>query len=281
MTQTLAPPTRRAPVVRSAPTAPRRRRLRPGKAIPYGRAAGPLLVIAVWSVASASGWLDPRLLSAPWTVVETGAELVANGKLPDSVLTSLRRAGLGFLLGAVVGTALAVAAGLSRVGEALIDGTVQVKRAIPSLGLIPLLILWLGIGEGFKVIVIAIGVAVTLYIQTHASLTGIDQRYVELAEVVGLSRGRFVRKVVFPGALPGFFVGLRLGVTGSWLFLIVLEQINATSGIGYLMFQAQNYGQSDVIVVGLVVYGLFGFVSDALLRLVERRVLSWRRTLGG
>ncbi|NUT95488.1 MAG: ABC transporter permease [Saccharothrix sp.] len=280
MTQTLAAPTRRGTVV-LPPTAPKRRRLGPGKPLPYGRAAGPLLVILVWGVASAAGWLDPRVLSAPWTVVETGVELVANGKLPDSVLASVRRAGLGFLLGAVVGTALAVAAGLSRVGESLIDGTVQVKRAIPSLGLIPLLILWLGIGEGFKIIVIAIGVAITLYIQTHASLTGIDQRYVELAEVVGLSRGQFVRKVVFPGALPGFFVGLRLGVTGSWLFLIVLEQINATSGIGYLMFQAQNYGQSDVIVVGLVVYGLFGFTSDALLRLAERRVLSWRRTLTG
>ncbi|MBB5959389.1 sulfonate transport system permease protein [Saccharothrix tamanrassetensis] len=282
MTHTLAPPARSTlgtPVV--ATTAARKRRLGPGRPIPYGRALGPLLVIAVWSTASATGWLDPRILSAPWTVVATGVELVDNGKLPDSVLTSLRRAGLGFLFGGVIGTALAIAAGLSRVGESLIDGTVQVKRAIPSLGLIPLLILWLGIGEGFKVVVIAIGVAVTIYIQTHASLTGIDNRYVELAEVVGLNRWQFVRKVVFPGALPGFFVGLRLGVTGSWLFLIVLEQINATSGIGYLMFQAQNYGQSDVIVVGLVVYGLFGFVSDALLRLAERRVLAWRRTMGG
>jgi sulfonate transport system permease protein len=115
MTQTLAAPTRRAPAVALAPTAPKRRRLGPGKPLPYGRAAGPLLVILVWSVASAAGWLDPRVLSAPWTVVETGIELVANGKLPDSVLASVRRAGLGFLLGAVVGTSLAIAAGLSRV----------------------------------------------------------------------------------------------------------------------------------------------------------------------
>jgi sulfonate transport system permease protein len=170
---------------------------------------------------------------------------------------------------------------MSRIGEALIDGSVQVKRAIPTLGLIPLLILWLGIGEAFKIVIIALGVAITLYIQTYSSLTGIDSRYVELAEVVGLNRRQFVRKVVFPGALPGFFVGLRLGVTGSWLALVVLEQINATSGIGYLMFQAQNYGQTEVILVGLVVYGLFGFASDALLRVVERRVLSWRRTLAG
>jgi sulfonate transport system permease protein len=99
--------------------------------------------------------------------------------------------------------------------------------------------------------------------------------------VQGLSRFRFIREIVVPGALPGFFVGLRLGVTGSWLGLVVLEQINATNGLGYLMFQAQNYGQSDVILVGLVVYGIFGLVSDSALRFIERKVLSWRRTLSG
>jgi sulfonate transport system permease protein len=264
-----------------APTRTRKRRLGLGKPIPYGRLLGPLLLIGLWSAASASGLLDPRVLSAPWTVVETGARLIEDGTLPDGIATSLRRAAIGFLFGGLVGTSLAVAAGLSRIGEALIDGSVQVKRAIPTLGLIPLLILWLGIGEAFKIVIIALGVAITLYIQTYSSLTGIDSRYVELAEVVGLNRWQFVRKVVFPGALPGFFVGLRLGVTGSWLALVVLEQINATSGIGYLMFQAQNYGQTEVILVGLVVYGLFGFASDALLRVVERKVLSWRRTLAG
>ncbi|MEU3643363.1 ABC transporter permease [Lentzea sp. NPDC034063] len=270
------------PAAISTPTtAPKRKRLGLGKPIPYGRVLGPALVIAVWSIASATGALDPRILSEPWTIVQTGIELTENGKLPESILTSLQRAALGFFFGATAGTVLAVLSGLSRVGEALIDGTVQVKRAIPSLGLIPLLILWLGIGEEFKIVVIAVTIATIMYLQTYAALTGIDSRYVELAEAVGLSRTQYVRKVVFPGALPGFFLGLRLAVTASWLSLVVLEQINATSGIGYLMFQAQNYGQTDVIVVGLVVYGLFGFVSDALLRIIERRALAWRRTLSG
>ncbi|MGW6931455.1 ABC transporter permease [Lentzea sp. NPDC054927] len=276
MTQVLERP------VAATPTTPlRRKRLGLGKPIPYGRTLGPALVIAIWSVASATGVLDPRILSAPWTIVRTGIELTGTGKLPESILTSLQRAALGFLFGATTGTVLAIASGLSRTGEALIDGTVQVKRAIPSLGLIPLLILWLGIGEEFKIVVIAVTVATIMYLQTYAALTGIDSRYVELAEAVGLKRTQYVRKVVFPGALPGFFLGLRLAVTASWLSLVVLEQINATSGIGYLMFQAQNYGQTDVIVVGLVVYGLFGFVSDALLRIIERRALAWRRTLSG
>jgi sulfonate transport system permease protein len=113
-----------------------------------------------------------------------------------------------------------------------------------------------------------------------SALSGIDNRYVELARVVGLTRGQFIRQVVFPGALPGFFVGLRLAVTGSWLALVVLEQINATSGLGYMMYQAQNYGQTDLIIVGLLIYGVFGFASDSIVRIIERSALSWRRGLG-
>jgi sulfonate transport system permease protein len=261
------------------PPARRRRRLGVGRALPYGRVLGPLVVVALWAAAAGAGALDPRILPAPWTVVQTAGRLLDSGTLQDSLAVSLRRAGLGFGLGAVVGVALALVAGLNRVGEAVVDGWMQVQRSVPTLGLIPLMILWLGIGEEFKVVIIAVVVAVILYIQTYAGLTSIDSRYVELAETVGLSRARFITAVVLPGALPQVFVGLRLAVTGSWLSLVVLEQINATSGIGYLMFQAQNYAQTDVIVVGLIVYGVFGFVSDALLRIAERRVLSWRRTL--
>jgi sulfonate transport system permease protein len=262
-----------------ATTRPRPRRLGPGRPIPYGRLLGPLLVVAVWLGASAANLLDPRILPPPWTVAATAARLTGNGTLPASLAISLQRAGLGFTLGALAGIALALAAGLSRLGESLVDGWMQVQRSVPTLGLIPLMILWLGIGESFKVVIIATVVAITLYIQTYAGLSSIDARYVELAQTVGLGRAAFIRKVVLPGALPAVFVGLRLAVTASWLSLVVLEQINATSGIGYLMFQAQNYAQTDVIVLGLIVYGLFGFASDAALRLIEKRALSWRRTL--
>ncbi|MFI8187489.1 ABC transporter permease [Streptomyces sp. NPDC085946] len=273
--------------VSEAPAAPapegrrvrRRRSLAPGRRLPAARFLGPVLLLALWAAASAAGALDPAAIPAPWTVVGTGAHLWTDGTLPDDVLTSLQRAASGFVLGLTGGIALALAAGLSRTGEALIDGTVNLNRAIPTLGLIPLFILWLGIGETFKIAIIAIVVYIPIYLNTHAALAGIDHRYVELAEVQGLSRPAFIRQIVVPGALPGFFVGLRLGVTGSWLGLVVLEQINATSGLGYMMFQAQNYGQTDVILVGLVVYGVFGLVSDSTVRFIERRVLSWRRTL--
>ncbi|MFJ3665169.1 ABC transporter permease [Streptomyces sp. NPDC090106] len=270
-----------APAVTEAPPVARRRRrtLAPGRRLPATRLIGPALFLALWAAASAAGRLDPAAIPAPWTVVATGVRLWNEGTLSEDVLTSLQRAASGFAIGLTAGVVLALAAGLSRVGEALIDGTVNLNRAIPTLGLIPLFILWLGIGETFKIAIIAIVVYIPIYLNTHAALSGIDSRFVELAEVQGLNRLQFVRQIVIPGALPGFFVGLRLGVTGSWLGLVVLEQINATSGLGYMMFQATNYGQSDVILVGLVVYGIFGLVSDSAVRLIERRVLSWRRTL--
>ncbi|MFJ5939365.1 ABC transporter permease [Streptomyces cinereoruber] len=292
-TGTLVRPEEAAPAARKAAAPPpdasapprsgarRRRRLGPGRAVPFGRLLGPVLLVAVWWAASAAGYLDPRILSGPGAVVSTAVELISDGRLQGNVLVSLRRAGSGLLLGVGAGVLLAVTAGLSRTGEYLVDGPLQIKRAIPSLAMLPLLILWLGIGEQMKVTVIALGVAVIVYINTYASLTSIDSRHVELAEVLELSRWTFLRKVVLPGSLPGFFVGLRLGVTSSWLGLIVVEQVNATSGIGYMMFQAQQYAQSDVIIVGLVAYGTFGFASDALVRAVERRALSWRRTLAG
>ncbi|MFJ9018683.1 ABC transporter permease [Streptomyces sp. NPDC102259] len=257
----------------------RRRGLTPGKPWPASRLVGPLLLIVLWAAASAAGKLDTGAIPAPWTVLRTGVNLWTDGTLTTDVLTSLERAAYGFAIGLTAGVVLALASGLTRSGEALIDGTVQLNRAIPTLGLIPLFILWLGIGETFKIAIIAIVVYIPIYLNTHAALSGIDHRFVELAEVQGLSKVQFIRQIVIPGALPGFFVGLRLGVTGSWLGLVVLEQINATSGLGYMMFQAQNYGQSDVILVGLLIYGVFGLLSDTVVRLIERRVLSWRRTL--
>jgi sulfonate transport system permease protein len=220
-------------------------------------------------------------MSEPWTVVSTARDLIESGRLQDSLVTSAVRAGLGLVLGVVAGTALAVVSGLSRTGESVVDGPVQIKRSIPSLALIPLLILWFGIGEEMKVITIALGVAVPMYIHTHNGLRTIEGKYAELAETIGISRIEFVRTVVLPGALPGWLLGLRFAVTAALLSLVVVEQVNSTSGIGHMITLASNYGQTDVIVVGLVVYAVLGLVADGAVRIVERKALSWRRTLEG
>jgi sulfonate transport system permease protein len=270
---------RAAPDARTADVRPRRRRLGPGRAIPFGWLVGPVVLVGLWCLGSATGMLDERTLSAPWTVVETGKQLIEDGKLQENILTSLHRAALGLFFGTVAGVVVAVLSGLSRVGEALIDGPVQIKRSIPTLALIPLLILWFGIGEQMKVITIALGVFIPVYIHTHNGLRTIDARYVELAETSDVSRGGFLRHVVLPGAMPGFLLGMRFAVTGALLALVVVEQFNATSGIGYMITLAKTYGQTDVIVVGLVVYGALGLLADGAVRLVQRRTLSWRRTL--
>ncbi len=254
-------------------------RLGLGRPIPFGIVIGPLLLLLIWSVGSATGLIDSRILTAPWTVVTTAIELTLDGRLPAHLATSAARALTGLALGIGLGLALALISGLSRAGEALVDGPIQLKRAIPSLALLPLLILWFGIGEPMKIITITLGVFVPIYLHTHNGLRAIDSRYVELAQSLGLGRGEFIRRVVLPGALPGFLLGLRFAVTGAWLALVVVEQINATSGIGYMMELARTYGQTEIIIVGLVVYGVLGLTSDGIVRLIQRKGLAWRRTL--
>ncbi|MEV6364491.1 ABC transporter permease [Nocardia asteroides] len=269
-----------APAAALAPRGRGRRRLGPGTPIPFGFALGPGLLIGAWVLGSATGAIDPETLPAPWTVAQTAGDLIADGRLQSNLLTSLQRAAFGLGLGVAIGVVLALVAGLSRLGEAIVDGPVQIKRAIPTLALIPLFIVWFGIGEEMKLIVITTSVLIPVYINTHAYLRSVDARYVELAETVGLSRWGFLRRIALPGSLPGFFLGLRLAVTISWLALVVVEQVNATSGIGYLMTQARTYGQIDVIVVGLVIYGLLGLFGDLAVRAAERKALAWRQTLG-
>ncbi|MCK8673890.1 ABC transporter permease [Rhodococcus sp. HM1] len=257
-----------------------RSRLAPGKPIKFGLAIGPVLLLVIWIIASATGVLDPKTLSEPWTVVTTAGDLIADGRLQSNLWTSVQRALIGGVIGVALGLTLALIAGLSRIGEALIDGPVQIKRSIPTLALMPLAILWFGIGEEMKILLIALSVFVPVYINTYSALRGIDSRFVELAETLDLSRAQFIRRIALPGALPGFFTGLRLAVTIAWLALVVVEQVNASSGIGYLMYQARNYGMTDVIIVGLVVYAILGFGSDLLVRSAERKALAWRKTIG-
>ena len=237
---------------------------------------GPGLLLVLWEAASRLGWLSPETLTAPSQALVAGYGMVADGSLLPHLLASAGRAYSGLLLGVVAGVLLALASGLTRTGEALLDGLVQIKRAVPTLALIPLAIIWLGIGESMKIFLIFTAVLVPVYINTHAALRGIDIGHVELAQTLGLSRAEFIRKV----ALPGFFVGLRIAVSLCWTALVVLELINTQTGIGYLMNRARDWGQTDVIVVGILIYALLGLLSDAVVRRIEAHVLSYRRSLG-
>ncbi|WP_017934215.1 ABC transporter permease [Nocardioides sp. Iso805N] len=258
-----------------------RRRLGPGRRLRGAFWIGPALLLAAWSLGSVTGLISPAILTAPWDVLAAGRTQWTEHDLLDDITASLRRSGLGLALGVAAGTVLAIASGLSRTGESLIDGPIQIKRSIPTLALIPLFIAWFGIGEEMKIVTIGLISMIPIYVNTHNALRSIDGKYAELAETLDVSRARFIRHVVLPGALPGFLLGLRFAVTSALLGLVVVEQYNATNGVGHMMALAENYGQTDVIVVGLVLYGVFGFLADTGVRLVERKVLGWRRTLEG
>jgi sulfonate transport system permease protein len=255
------------------------RRLGLGQQLSYGWLLGPLLLLVYWSIGSATGFIDSRILPAPWVAITTGIDLLEQGRLQQHLAISLWRAVQGIAFGLTAGVIIALVSGLNLIGGYIFDGLIQVKRAIPTLALVPFFILWFGIGETMKVTVIAIGVFLPIYIHTHNALRGIDLKFVELAETMRIDYWQFIRHIVLPGALPGFLLGLRFGVMAAWLGLVVVEQFNATSGIGYMINLARNYAQADVMLVGLVLYAVLGLLSDRAVRLIETRALVWRRTL--
>lgn len=265
------------PLVRLAsgrPAHARRRRARVPRSVE--RLVGVVLLFAAWQLAASAGWLDPKVLAGPADVASTFVDLARSGDLADALRASLRRVLWGLGLGIPIGAVLALVAGLSRVGDDLVDANVQMLRFVPILGLQPLLILWLGIGEPAKVSLIVIGVAFPIYVNTYAAIRGLDPRYAELGQVIGLRPLERIRRVVLPGALPGFVVGLRMATGVAWLVLVFAEQINARSGLGYLVIRSQTFLQSDAIVVCLIAYAALGLVSDGLVRALERRLLRWQ-----
>lgn len=245
------------------------------------RTVGPLLLLALWQVFSATGVLHPDVLASPGTIARAGSDLIADGTLTSAMGISLQRVAVGLLLGGVVGTALALVSGLSRLGEDLVDASVQMLRTVPWVGLIPLFIIWLGIGEAPKVALIALGVAFHLYLNVYAGIRGVDPQLIEAGESLGLGRWGLVRHVVLPGALPGAMTGLRYSLATAWLALVFGESVNADAGIGFLMNQAREFFRTDVIVVCLVVYAFLGLTADVIVRILERLLLQWRPTFTG
>ncbi|MFJ8992139.1 ABC transporter permease [Streptomyces sp. NPDC102279] len=245
------------------------------------RTSGPLLLLALWQLLSGTGLLTPDVLASPGTIARVGRDLVTDGSLPGAMGVSLQRVALGLLLGTLVGTGLALVSGLFRIGEDLVDASVQMLRTVPFVGLIPLFIIWFGIGETPKVAIITLGVSFPLYLNVYAGIRGVDSQLIEAGESLGLSRWGLVRHVILPGALPGAMTGLRYSLGIAWLALVFAEQINADAGIGFLMVQARDFLRTDVIVVCLIVYAFLGLLADFVVRTLERLLLQWRPTFTG
>jgi sulfonate transport system permease protein len=248
---------------------------------PARRALGPLIVLLAWYAASATGLLSQSTLASPVDVVHQGWTLIADGQLPSAIYASGQRVLIGFLVGGSIAVVLALLAGLFQLGEDLIDSTVGMIRTVPWVGLIPLFIVWFGIDEEPKIALVALGVAIPLYFNLHAGIRSVDAQLVEAGTTLGLNRWGLIRHVVLPGALPGALVGLRYAFGSAWLALVFAETINATDGIGYLMNNAEEFFQTDVIVVCLVTYAILGLLCDLAVRLLARYLLAWRSSFEG
>jgi sulfonate transport system permease protein len=240
----------------------------------------PIALVIVWESLARAGWVSPQVLPAPSKVMTTAFKLAASGSLLNDLGISLLRAAAGFAIGAGVGFALGTLVGFSRLAEAAIDRSVQMIRAIPFLALLPLVIVWLGVGEAEKVFLVALGVTFPIYINTVLGIRQVDPKLIELGRVQGLGSLQLIRRIILPGALPSILTGVRYALATAWLALVVAETIGAQSGIGFLAMDAREFLRTDVIVLTIVIYALIGVAADAIARFLERRLLAWHPNYG-
>ncbi|MGU3437913.1 ABC transporter permease [Actinomycetes bacterium M1A6_2h] len=239
------------------------------------RVLSPIAVLVLWQIASAAGVLSERVLPAPSLILDAGLELVRNGELVEALAVSGGRVVQGLILGGVIGVVLGALVGLSRFAEATVDPPLQMLRALPHLGLIPLFILWFGIGETPKILLVALGVAFPLYLNTFSAIRQIDRKFMETAVVLGFSWRQKLTTIILPSIAPQLLVGLRQSLAIAWLSLIVAEQINAETGLGYIINNARDFLRVDTIIFGLVVYALLGIGTDGIVRILEKRALRY------
>ncbi|UGT43275.1 ABC transporter permease [Nocardia yamanashiensis] len=243
------------------------------------KSSGLVLVLVLWQL-GARGWLGPTT-PAPTEVLEAGRELVASGELWRHLAASSRRVGVGLAIGIAIGLVLGAAAGLFRLAEDLVNGPLQALRMLPTLALVPVFIIWFGIGDPFKIALIIVAPIFPIYLNVLAGIRGVDRRLVEAAESLGLNRWQLTTRIILPGALPQILVGLRQSLGLGWLTLVVAEMQTTPVGLGFLMNDAKEFLRTDQIFLVLVIYALLGLLTDLFVRALERRFLAWRTGFEG
>ncbi|MDO9360400.1 MAG: ABC transporter permease subunit [Polaromonas sp.] len=235
----------------------------------------PAALIALWQFLSVSGFLSSSVMPSPLEVLQAAVELWRNGSLLNDIYVSVRRVFVGFAIGASTGLLLGFIVGLSALARSTIDRSLQMIRTIPHLALVPLMILWFGIGEEPRVLLVALGTLFPVYINTMSGIRNVDAKLVELGRSYGLGRVELIYSVILPGALQPILVGIRYALGVAWLTLVVGETIASRDGIGYLVQNARELLRIDIIVLAIFLYAIAGWLADLLTRLVERRLLRW------
>ena len=241
----------------------------------------PVAILVLWQIGAESGFISHRLLPAPSDVGVAFWTMARSGELWRDMGVSTARALAGFAIGGSIGFVLGVLNGTSPVAARLLDSSLQMLRNIPHLAMIPLVILWFGIGESAKLFLVAVGVFFPVYLNTYHGVRTVDAGLLEMARVYGLDRRRLFFEVVLPSALPSILVGVRFALGIMWVTLIVAETVSASSGIGYMTMNAREFLQTDVVLLGIIVYALLGKLADSATRLLERRLLAWHPAYQG
>lgn len=257
----------------------------PGLARPHSRrrlprwlvgAIFPLAAIVLWELLARAGMISSRLIPPPSEIGATIADLAASGALLDHLLSTTGRVLAGFALGATVGTVLGAATGVSPRFGALFDPSLQALRNIPSIAWTPLFILWFGIFETSKVLMIALGVFFPVYLTFSGAIASVDRKLVEVGRVYGLGTAALIRRILFPASLPTYVIGLRNGLGLGWMFVVAAEFLGASRGLGYLLVDGQQTGRPAVIIASIVLFALLGKLTDRLLAGTGTRFTRWQ-----
>ncbi|AHF93253.1 ABC transporter permease [Opitutaceae bacterium TAV5] len=271
----VAPRTRGASTVTTAAGSRKRyARIKPGYVLPV---ILPIVILAAWQLATTNVWVPPIMLPSPVRVFNTARDLFADGILFNDFITSITIVIQGFAWGSSIGLVLGAWAGLSRHVERFFGPTLDALRSVPPLAILPLIILWAGVGDLGKVIVISKTVFFPVFLNTVQGIRSVQKEYVEVGHVFRLTRWQFVRKIIVPGALPSILVGVRFAAGLSWAMIIAAEMLSGHEGLGYLIQRAQDLLFTDQMFVAIFVIAAFGLGLDLILRRIERRLLRWKQ----
>ncbi|WP_412677347.1 ABC transporter permease [Bacillus smithii] len=241
----------------------------------------PVIIIIIWQLIGSLGWVTKTVLPTPWEIILAAKNLAVSGVLFTNMKVSIIRAACGFIIGGGLGLALGTLVGLSAKSESLLDPTLQMVRTIPHLAITPLFILWFGLGEESKILLIGLGAFFPLYVNTFLGIRKVDAKLFEVARILEFSKWKQIKLLIVPSALPNILLGIRLSLGAAWLSLVVAELMGSTAGLGYMMMDARQFSNTDIVFVGIIIFAIVGKLTDSLVRLMEKHFLKWQDTYKG
>lgn len=241
----------------------------------------PDIILIIWQLAGVFGLVSKTVLPTPLDIFLAFQELIKTGELFGHLSISVFRAAAGFFIGGGLGIILGTIVGFSTRSEQYLDPSVQMLRTVPHLAVAPLFVLWFGFGETSKVLLIADGAFFPLYVNAFLGIRGVDSKLFDVARVLEFSKRKLITKLILPAALPNLLLGARLSLGVAWVSLVVAELMGSTEGIGYMIMDARQFSNTDIVFVGIIIFAFVGKFSDSLVRLLEVKFLRWRDNFKG